>query len=97
MAARQRVTSGLPEPNQVDDFRRHLIEIPAECARLDKLGHERLLVGDLKGARAALEEADEVQEQRRLIEHRWKPPSIGSVEDPEQPAPPRRRIKRKRR
>jgi hypothetical protein len=90
------VSSGLPRPNQVDDFRR-LLEIGRACQRLAVEGHELLAAGNAKAARERLARGDKLIEERARIEARWKPPSMGTVENPEQAVPAKPRKPRTRR
>lgn len=61
----------LPSPNQIDDFRRHL-ELGEKAEAAAKRGHELLAKGDRAGAQAALDQADDLMEERLLLEERWK-------------------------
>lgn len=79
-------TPGLPQPNQVDDFRRHL-EISLESARLHQAGEDLFAVGDFDGAAEVQTRGIALLEERDLLAERWKPAPMGTVEFPEQPRP----------
>lgn len=66
------MTPGLPCPNQLDDMRRHL-ELGERIVALTARGRELLAKGDRQGAQAALDECEELHEERQLLEERWRP------------------------
>jgi len=73
------VTPGLPQPNQFDDFRHH-VELRRECQRLHAEGERLFARGDFDSARELFARGVELMEICQLLEERWKPRPIGSVE-----------------
>lgn len=71
----------LPQPNQIDDLRRDL-ETRAECRRLHAEGERLFAAGDINGAHALFARGVELMEICELLEERWKPRPMGSVERP---------------